>query len=239
LLGRASIVLAAAFVLVGAPLVAHALDSDPLPDATTPTSSAPETARREVTAPGATSPAPPPRIAAARTPARPAVERVPEVSAAEAPAPEVGTAAVLTRAYEWDERSTRVVELQEALGVTADGWYAAATQRAHRTALEAVGLPTDRIPAVVLPPGPAPSQWAALRECESGGDYTITNPSGKYRGAYQFDRSTWNSVAGRHDPSLVGVDPAAASPADQDAMALALYVERGAQPWPHCGRHLR
>jgi hypothetical protein len=239
LLGRASIVLAAAFVLVGAPLVAHALDSDPLPDATTPTSSAPETARREVTAPGATSPAPPPRIAAARTPARPAVERVPEVPAPEAPAPEVGTAAVLTRAYEWDERSTRVVELQEALGVTADGWYAAATQRAHRTALEAVGLPTDRIPAVVLPPGPAPSQWAALRECESGGDYTITNPSGKYRGAYQFDRSTWNSVAGRHDPSLVGVDPAAASPADQDAMALALYVERGAQPWPHCGRHLR
>ncbi len=33
--------------------------------------------------------------------------------------------------------------------------------------------------------------------------------------------------------------PAAASPADQDAMALALYSERGARPWPHCGRHLR
>jgi hypothetical protein len=102
-----------------------------------------------------------------------------------------------------------------------------------------VDLAIDAIPVTTLPVGPDPSQWAALRDCESGGDYTITNPSGKYRGAYQFDRSTWNSVAGRHDPSLVGVDPAAASPADQDALALALYIERGDQPWPHCGRHLR
>jgi len=105
-------------------------------------------------------------------------------------------------------------------------------------ALELAAPPIDALPVPVLPPGPPASQWAALRECESGGDYSITNPSGKYRGAYQFDRSTWNSVAERHAPALVGVDPAAASPADQDAMAYALYVERGARPWPHCGRHL-
>lgn len=98
-------------------------------------------------------------------------------------------------------------------------------------------VPSEPIP-VVLPPGPSASQWAALRECESGGDYSITNPSGKYRGAYQFDRSTWNSVAERHAPALVGVDPASASPADQDWLAWALYSERGARPWPHCGRHL-
>ncbi len=100
-------------------------------------------------------------------------------------------------------------------------------------------LPPEPTPApVVAPPGPSASQWAALRECESGGNYSITNPSGKYRGAYQFDRSTWNSVAERHAPALVGVDPASASPADQDALAFALYSERGARPWPHCGRHL-
>ena len=98
--------------------------------------------------------------------------------------------------------------------------------------------PTDTVPAPVLPPGPSPSQWEALRQCESNGNYAITSPSGKYRGAYQFDRSTWNSVAERYAPNLVDVDPAAASPADQDGMAFALYAERGASPWPHCGRHL-
>lgn len=53
-----------------------------------------------------------------------------------------------------------------------------------------------------------------------------------YRGAYQFHPTTWNSVAqraGRND--LVGVDPAAASVADQDAMALVLYQWQGNRPW--------
>ncbi len=146
---------------------------------------------------------------------------------------------VLADSYEWDERSLRVGALQDLIGVNVDGWYGQSTSQAHRSALEFVGLPTDTVPAPELAPGPSPSQWAALRECEAGGDYSITNPSGKYRGAYQFDRSTWNSIAGRYAPELVGADPAAAAPADQDAMALALYNERGARPWPHCGRHLR
>ena len=80
--------------------------------------------------------------------------------------------------------------------------------------------------------------WAALRRCESGGDYGAVSANGSYRGAYQFSRSTWNSVASRSYPHLVGVDPAAAAPADQDAMALALYRSSGSSPWPHCGRHL-
>lgn len=143
---------------------------------------------------------------------------------------------VLTDEYAWDERGPRVEELQRTLGLVVDGWYGSSTHAAHRGALVSAGLPTDRLP---MAPGPSPDQWAALRQCESGGDYAITNPSGKYRGAYQFDRRTWNSVAERHAPRLVGVDPAAASPADQDAMALALYDERGHRPWPHCGRHLR
>jgi hypothetical protein len=145
---------------------------------------------------------------------------------------------VLTETYTWDEHSPRVEALQAALGLEVDGTYSGATFRAHRGALEFVGLPDDELPTPVLPPGPSSEEWAALRQCESNGDYTITNPSGRYRGAYQFDRSTWNSVAERHAPELVGVDPAAASPADQDAMAYALYSERGARPWPHCGRHL-
>lgn len=79
---------------------------------------------------------------------------------------------------------------------------------------------------------------AALRACESGGNYGAVNPTGTYRGAYQFSRSTWNSVAAKAYPHLVGVDPAAASPADQDAMAAALYASQGSRPWPHCGKRL-
>ena len=62
--------------------------------------------------------------------------------------------------------------------------------------------------------------------------YDAVNPSGRYRGAYQFSRSTWDSTArhsGRTD--LVGVDPAAASVIDQDLMALHLYRWQGADPW--------
>ena len=72
--------------------------------------------------------------------------------------------ALLADTYTWDERGPRVALLQEALGVAADGWYAHATQQAHRAALDFVGLPTDIAPAPVLPPGPDASEWAALRE---------------------------------------------------------------------------
>lgn len=68
-----------------------------------------------------------------------------------------------------------------------------------------------------------------IAACESGGNYRAVNPSGKYRGAYQFDYRTWAGVGGSGDP-------AAASPAEQDLRAKMLYDRRGAQPWPVCGR---
>ena len=70
------------------------------------------------------------------------------------------------------------------------------------------------------------------RESDSAGGYSAVSPGGTYRGAYQFLPSTWNSTAasaGR--PDLVGVDPASASRADQDAMAAHLYAQAGSQPW--------
>lgn len=74
-----------------------------------------------------------------------------------------------------------------------------------------------------------------LRTCESTDNYQATNPSGKYRGAYQFDQTTWDGVAARHFPWLEGVDPIDAEPWWQDAMTRALWSERGRQPWPKCG----
>jgi hypothetical protein len=72
--------------------------------------------------------------------------------------------------------------------------------------------------------------WAALRRCESGGNYQTNTGNGFY-GAYQFDLQTWQSMGGTGLPSD-------APPEEQDARARALYASRGAQPWPVCGRHL-
>ncbi|MGI9600609.1 MAG: transglycosylase family protein [Acidimicrobiales bacterium] len=80
--------------------------------------------------------------------------------------------------------------------------------------------------------GEAPSEsWERLRFCESSGNYRAVDPSGIYRGAYQFDRQTWRTVGGSGDPIN-------ASPSEQDARARALYALRGNQPWPVCGHYL-
>jgi len=74
-------------------------------------------------------------------------------------------------------------------------------------------------------------------ESDSAGGYQAVSPGGTYRGAYQFDQGTWNSaaqLAGRTD--LVGVDPAAAAPGDQDLLAITLFHARGSAPWgSRCG----
>ena len=88
------------------------------------------------------------------------------------------------------------------------------------------------------PHGPSDIQWEALRFCEATGNYSAVNPTGTYRGAYQFSRQTWDWIAGLSFEHLVGVDPAAAVPADQDRMAQALYDLRGRGQWPVCGRYL-
>lgn len=72
---------------------------------------------------------------------------------------------------------------------------------------------------------------ACVRQREGGGIYSINTGNGYY-GTYQFLQSTWDSTArhaGRDD--LVGVHASDASPADQDAMALALYEWQGPAPW--------
>jgi hypothetical protein len=82
-------------------------------------------------------------------------------------------------------------------------------------------------------------QLKVLRDCESGDDYTAVSSNGRYRGAYQFSRSTWNGVARRHYPWLDGLDPAEADTWWQDAQARALWSEQGSSPWPHCGARVR
>ncbi len=88
--------------------------------------------------------------------------------------------------------------------------------------------------------GQTDQQLAELRFCESGGHQGYGTATGNgYYGAYQFLPSTWDSIASQSGrPDLVGVPPHLASPADQDAMARALYARSGAGQWPVCGRAL-
>lgn len=89
-------------------------------------------------------------------------------------------------------------------------------------------------PAAELPSGTTEEQWEQLRQCNANGDYRFSNPNGVNFGAYQFRQTSWDALARRHYPRLVGVNPRDAAPADQDRMAYALYEERGWAPWPVC-----
>lgn len=73
--------------------------------------------------------------------------------------------------------------------------------------------------------------WAALAQCESGGNPRAVNPSGAYRGLYQFSITTWRGVGGQGDP----ID---ASSGEQTYRAKLLYQRSGAGQWPECGRRL-
>jgi LysM repeat protein len=80
----------------------------------------------------------------------------------------------------------------------------------------------------VVSSGGAGGNLAAIRACESSGNYGAVSADGLYGGAYQFDRQTWQSVGGSGNP-------AAASAAEQDARASQLWSQRGSNPWPNCG----
>jgi hypothetical protein len=75
----------------------------------------------------------------------------------------------------------------------------------------------------------APSRTlAAIAHCESRGNPTAVSSDGVYRGKYQFDLATWQSLGGSGDPAL-------ASEREQDHRARSLAAERGSAPWPVCG----
>ena len=72
--------------------------------------------------------------------------------------------------------------------------------------------------------------WAALAECESGGNPQAVNSAGYY-GLYQFSLSTWAAQGGSGNPIN-------ASAAEQTKRAQILYSKTGASSWPVCGAKL-
>lgn len=79
-----------------------------------------------------------------------------------------------------------------------------------------------------LPGGVSIETLESIAACESGGDPTVVSSDGSYRGKYQFDFGTWESVGGQGDP-------AAAPEIEQDYRAALLYSRSGSSPWPVCG----
>jgi len=103
-----------------------------------------------------------------------------------------------------------------------------------RKVIQSVTLeePKEQVEVVGAKPsfnGDFAAALAKLRSCEGG--YNSWNPAGPYYGAYQFNKGTWSSVA---DPAKYGN----ATPAEQDEAAHKLYLRRGWQPWPVCGKSL-
>ena len=72
--------------------------------------------------------------------------------------------------------------------------------------------------------------FAALAECESGGNYSINTGNGYY-GAYQFALATWQGIGYEGYPHE-------ASPAVQDQAARELQALYGWGQWPGCSWYL-
>jgi Transglycosylase-like domain len=135
-----------------------------------------------------------------------------------APAPSVGPAQVvliapLQRPVARFHRLVRTI----AAGIRAE--ERAAARRQEREREEAFAE---------LPGGVSIETLESIASCESGGDPAAVSSDGTYRGKYQFDYGTWESMGGSGDP-------AAAPEPEQDYRAALLYATSGSSPWPICG----
>jgi hypothetical protein len=143
------------------------------------------------------------------------------------------------------DRGTAVRQVQSALGIAVDGVFGAQTEQAVKRFQTRKGIGVDGVvgpatrDALGLEPfarssvkrGSAgvrmPRILRQIAECESGGNPRAVSPGGQYRGKYQFSLETWHNLGGNGDP-------ADASEAEQDRIALKLYRRSGTAPWPNC-----
>lgn len=160
-----------------------------------------------------------------------ATSATPVASAATASAAEL-------RTVERGDRGRAVARVQRALGIAADGVFGRTTQRAVRRFQRRRGLTVDGVagPATLAALGiraasesgtRLPAVLVRIAQCESGGNPRAVSPDGTYRGKFQFTRDTWRRLGGKGDP-------AKASEAEQDRLALALYRREGTGPWAGC-----
>ena len=140
------------------------------------------------------------------------------------------------------DRGRAVKRVQRRLRLEADGIFGRVTENAVKSFQRSRGLEPDGIvgPLTRNALGLRPFSKASvsrvrlprilrrIAKCESGGNPRAVSPDGRYRGKWQFTRSTWRRLGGKGDP-------AKASERTQDRLALKLYRREGVKPWPACG----
>src|SRR3954470_24039548 len=77
------------------------------------------------------------------------------------------------------------------------------------------------------------SEWDAVAQCESGGNWSINTGNGYY-GGLQFSASTWAAYGGTQYASQANQ----ASKAQQIAVAEKVLSSQGKGAWPVCGKGL-
>ncbi|MFE5207608.1 transglycosylase family protein [Streptomyces sp. NPDC056600] len=74
------------------------------------------------------------------------------------------------------------------------------------------------------------SEWDAVAQCESGGDWSINTGNGFY-GGLQFTNQTWAGFGGTQYAAQANQ----ATKAQQIEIAEKVLAEQGPGAWPHCG----
>ncbi|HLL32459.1 transglycosylase family protein [Streptomyces sp.] len=77
------------------------------------------------------------------------------------------------------------------------------------------------------------SEWEAVAQCESGGNWSINTGNGYY-GGLQFSASTWAAYGGTQYAATADQ----ASKAQQIEIAEKVLAGQGKGAWPHCGVNL-
>jgi flagellar biosynthesis GTPase FlhF len=123
------------------------------------------------------------------------------------------------------------LQAAQALAAQQDAQHQAAQQQQAAQAQQ-VAQQQQAAQSVPAPVATSSSgdDFARLRQCESGGDYSDNTGNGYY-GAYQFSESAWQGLG------YSGL-PSDASPAQQDQAAQQLHAQSGWGPWPSCSAQL-
>jgi LysM repeat protein len=114
------------------------------------------------------------------------------------------------------------------------GRHRQATAAKRVTALGALGLGTAAVSALMAPAAAhaaTSSEWDAVAQCESGGNWADNTGNGYY-GGLQFSASTWDGFGGTAYASRADE----ASPSEQMAIADKVVASQGWGAWPVCSR---